>query len=462
MQVAQMPAVPRGPSWVRAFLGLLGIGRETVVAAPAARPGVKVAVVPVVPTGISGALLQARAALSGAGESASSVWNLANDNRLARYVMLIVIFTVGLGVIVYTVEHVVAPSGTSAEGEAIQITTLERGLWWSIVTMTTVGYGDLVPKTTPGRIIGFLTMLSGMALTSLVTAAFSSLLVAQQLQAASGHEAITDSDHTIIAGWNDRTEAVIGGLIASTAGGKPVIVLVNLLDAEKLSELKYKYRRINLRFVRGDATSEQALERAGAHKAANCIVMADTQQAPGGEDLRSTVVVLTVDKMNADIKITAELMLSENEADIRRVGVDDIVLAGQDTGFFVSAGALSPGLGNAAREMLKASGGAEIRRIEFPRTMRGLSYEEVFSLYREQNVLIVGVISERINVSLDDLLGSGTGWVTGLIKRLMAEASQEILGQDQDKIQILWDPGDDYTIGTTDAALVIAQPLTVT
>jgi voltage-gated potassium channel len=458
MQVAQTPAVPSGPSWVRAFLGLFGFGRDAVEEPATA----KAPATPAVPTGIAATVAQVRKTLADIGDGTTSVWNLANDNRLARYVMMIVIFTVGLGVLVYTVEHWVAPTGTSAEGEAIQITSLERGLWWSIVTMTTVGYGDLVPKTTPGRVIGFLTMLSGMALTSLVTAAFSSLLVAQQLQAASGLEAITDSGHTIIAGWNDRAEAVIGGLIASTPGGKPNIVLVNLLDAEKLSELKYKYRKINLRFVRGDATSEQAMERAGAEKAANCIVMADTQQAPGGEDLRSTVVVLTVDKMNPDIKITAELMLSENEADIRRVGVDDIVLAGQDAGFFMSAGALSPGLGNAAREMLKASGEAEIRRIDFPRNMRGLSYQEVFDLYRQQDVLLVGVISERINVSLDDLMGSGTGWVTGLIKRLMAEASQEILGQDQEKIQILWDPGDDYTIGSTDAALVITQPLTVT
>ena len=458
MQVAQTPAVPTGPSWVRAFLGLFGFGREAVEE-PAKAKG---PATPAVPTGIAATVAQVQKTLADVGEGVTSVWNLANDNRLARYVMMIVIFTVGLGSLVYTVEHWVAPTGTSAEGEAIQITSLEKGLWWSIVTMTTVGYGDLVPKTTPGRIIGFLTMLSGMALTSLVTAAFSSLLVAQQLQAASGLEAITDSGHTIIAGWNDRAEAVIGGLIASTPGGKPNIVLVNLLDAEKLSELKYKYRKINLRFVRGDATSEQAMERAGAQKAGSCIVMADTQQAPGGEDLRSTVVVLTVDKMNPDIKITAELMLSENEADIRRVGVDDIVLAGQDAGFFMSAGALSPGLGNAAREMLKASGEAEIRRIDFPRNMRGLSYQEVFNLYRQQDVLLVGVISERINVSLDDLMGSGTGWVTGLIKRLMAEASQEILGQDQEKIQILWDPGDDYTIGSTDAALVITQPLTVT
>jgi Trk K+ transport system NAD-binding subunit len=305
-------------------------------------------------------------------------------------------------------------------------------------------------------------MLSGMGLTSLVTAAFSSLLVAQALAAGSGLEAITSVGHTLITGWNDRVEAVIQGLIASTPGGKPDIVLVNLLDQEKLAELKYKYRRINLRFVRGDSTSEQVLERAGVAKATGCIVMADTLVAPGGEDLRSTVIVLTANKMNSDLKITAELMMSENEADIRRVGVNDIVLAGQDAGFFMSAGALAPGLGNAAREMLRASGEAELRRIDFPRNLRGLTYLEVFQAYRQQNILFVGLISERINVSLDDLMGPGTGWVSGLIRRLMAEASSEILGQDQEKIQVLWDPGDEYIIGTTDAALVITQPLTVT
>ena len=458
MRVAQSPPLTQGPSWVRGFLGLFGLGK-TAADAPADE---KKPAAPPVPGVVARTVQQSRETLSGIGESVASVWNLANDNRLARYVMMIVLFTVGLGVLVYYIEHWAAPTGTSLEGEAIQITNLERGLWWSIVTMTTVGYGDLVPKTTPGRIIGFLTMLSGMGLTSLVTAAFSSLLVAQALAASSGLEAITSVGHTLITGWNDRVEAVIQGLIASTPGGKPEIVLVNLLDQEKLAELKYKYRRINLRFVRGDSTSEQALERAGVAKASNCIVMADTLVAPGGEDLRSTVIVLTASKMNSDLKITAELMISDNEADIRRVGVDDIVLAGQDAGFFMSAGALAPGLGNAAREMLRASGEAELRRIDFPRNLRGLTYQEVFQAYRQQNILLVGLISERINVSLDDLMGAGTGWVTGLIRRLMAEASSEILGQDQEKIQVLWDPGDEYIIGSTDAALIIAQPLTVT
>lgn len=47
------------------------------------------------------------------------------------------------------------------------------GFWWAWVTMTTVGYGDLVPTTLEGRIVGMLLILVGIAIFSLLTASFS-------------------------------------------------------------------------------------------------------------------------------------------------------------------------------------------------------------------------------------------------------------------------------------------------
>ncbi len=47
------------------------------------------------------------------------------------------------------------------------------GFWWAWVTMTTVGYGDLVPTTLEGRLVGMLLILVGVALFSLLTASFS-------------------------------------------------------------------------------------------------------------------------------------------------------------------------------------------------------------------------------------------------------------------------------------------------
>lgn len=45
-----------------------------------------------------------------------------------------------------------------------KIHNLWDGLWWSVVTMTTVGYGDLVPLTFGGRIVGFILVLAGSAM----------------------------------------------------------------------------------------------------------------------------------------------------------------------------------------------------------------------------------------------------------------------------------------------------------
>ena len=51
------------------------------------------------------------------------------------------------------------------------------GLWWAIQTVTTVGYGDLVPASTTGRFVAALVMVVGIAFLTVITAAISSVFV---------------------------------------------------------------------------------------------------------------------------------------------------------------------------------------------------------------------------------------------------------------------------------------------
>ena len=54
--------------------------------------------------------------------------------------------------------------------------SLGEALWWSLQTVTTVGYGDIVPESTRGQIIGGVVMLLGIATSAVLTALITSAL----------------------------------------------------------------------------------------------------------------------------------------------------------------------------------------------------------------------------------------------------------------------------------------------
>ena len=58
--------------------------------------------------------------------------------------------------------------------------SLWDGIWWAVVTVTTVGYGDIYPKTVQGRLIGMVLMFVGIGFLSLLTAAVASRFVKQE------------------------------------------------------------------------------------------------------------------------------------------------------------------------------------------------------------------------------------------------------------------------------------------
>jgi voltage-gated potassium channel len=65
--------------------------------------------------------------------------------------------------------------------------TFGKALWWSVQTVTTVGYGDVTPQTTEGRVIGSLLMVTAVAFISVLTAAIAAGFI-HRAQIRRGHE----------------------------------------------------------------------------------------------------------------------------------------------------------------------------------------------------------------------------------------------------------------------------------
>jgi voltage-gated potassium channel len=86
-----------------------------------------------------------------------------------RAAVVITVFTTILTVIGGVAAWIVDDSFSS----------LGDGLWWAVQTLTTVGYGDVVPEGTAGRLIATVVMLNGIALLTVITAAVTALLIEQ-------------------------------------------------------------------------------------------------------------------------------------------------------------------------------------------------------------------------------------------------------------------------------------------
>lgn len=91
--------------------------------------------------------------------------------KVSAYVAGTAVMALGLGAL--------AVLDAEQDASDANITTIGDALWWSATTVTTVGYGDLYPVTTTGRLVAVALMLVGIACIGAITAGVAAWLVAQ-------------------------------------------------------------------------------------------------------------------------------------------------------------------------------------------------------------------------------------------------------------------------------------------
>jgi voltage-gated potassium channel len=86
------------------------------------------------------------------------------------------------------------------------------GLWWSVQTVTTVGYGDHVPATVAGKLVAALVMLVGIGFLTVITAAITSTFVSRSRreQAPSDADAALAEQFRQLDSRLERIEAALG------------------------------------------------------------------------------------------------------------------------------------------------------------------------------------------------------------------------------------------------------------
>jgi polar amino acid transport system substrate-binding protein len=105
------------------------------------------------------------------------IWDVVTSPRLLYAALWLLLFLVVCAHIIWLTER-----GRTDTFDDNWLRGVAQAMWWTIVTMTTVGYGDFVPRNPLSRLLGILIIVTGIVLFGMAVGIFSSALTVEQLQ----------------------------------------------------------------------------------------------------------------------------------------------------------------------------------------------------------------------------------------------------------------------------------------
>jgi voltage-gated potassium channel len=372
---------------------------------------------------------------------------LFRKNQIAQLAVAILLTINVAALLMFVAEH---------QRNGGQFSSFGDSLWWSIVTIATVGYGDKVPITPAGRIVGSVTIISGLILISLFTATISSVFVARKIKESKGLQDIDFTDHILICGWNPHVEEILSIFNRYGSKASPMnIVLVNEAQAELMEVVCESVSNLDVRFVHGDCAREPVLNRAKVKSAHAALIVPDTiNQTQTPSDEKTLLSLLTMKSLNPSLKVYVHIVNRENVAHIKRANADEVIVSDQFVGFFLANHILHPGLSELATDILEYGRGSDMHRVQIPSEFVGRKFEDLLLHFkRVNNWTLIGVVREEETVSLKDILSHDTSGIDAFIERKFKEAGinvSERLGMHVDV-----NPPSDYEIHEKDFAVII-------
>lgn len=254
-------------------------------------------------------------------------------------------------------------------------------LYFAIVTVTTLGYGDIVPITpearaivafgiTPLRVVVWLVFLSTAY--ELVLRRSIERIEMQKLKRSL-------NNHVIICGFGVKGRSAVRELLERGTPVDQIIVIDR--DQKNLEEAG----RLGVTFILGNAASEQILLDAAVEKAAEAIVVPNNDEA-------CVLVCLTIKDLAPNIHIRAAAREDENVKLIRRSGANTVIAPSVSGGRLLASATHAPFSTDLLEELFEHGRGADILDVPVHAADLGKKPSELASL---DGKLVLGVHTEN-------------------------------------------------------------------
>lgn len=292
--------------------------------------------------------------------------------ELFTLLFLLLFIMISSGIAIYVFE----------ENENPGINSLFDALYWSLVTISTVGYGDISPVTDEGKVVSMLIIVSGLAMISFVTSvivtAFSEKL--GELKESRMIEMVNKSDEfLIICGFGQMATMFLRQ--NEKIGHKYVIIDKEIQRVEEA-------RKEGYHAIHDDASRYEVISKFNI-KYANITVLCLT-----ASDIENIYIALNVKSLSPRIRVIARAIDESMKKKYELAGVDYVLHSGSIANLMVQTAVFQPILYNGIHALLAGEDVAHIDEIRVT-LQSGLVDRKVQEVgFRESKLLLIGIQRE--------------------------------------------------------------------
>lgn len=201
-----------------------------------------------------------------------------------------------------------------AQEDGGEIVTFFDGLYWSLITLTTVGYGDITPQTTEGRVITMILVICGVAvmafITSIIVASFNEKMEELRENSVFAELEKKKSKHTILCGYG-RMGSVVADYLKEEK--KQFVIIEN----EPINVARAK--RAGHLVIEGSAENSDLLKTAGIEEHAEMILCLT------GDDVVNVYITLTARYLSPNIDIISRANQKDSVKKLQQAGANHTV-----------------------------------------------------------------------------------------------------------------------------------------
>lgn len=262
------------------------------------------------------------------------------------------------------------------------------GLWYTIVTIATVGYGDFFPKSAGGRfLVGWPIMVFGIGLLGYALSLVAAALVTSKTKEIKGMSSFSFSHHLVLfnfAGLAKVEQVLVELSLDPSVGKNTPVVLVD----ERLEELPVELQRRGVHYVRGNPARDETLQRAGIDRARHAVVLTRDTADPAGSDNLNVAIALAIEGRCRTVNTVVECLDPASEELLRKAGCDRIVCSSRFGAHFISQELLNPGVQEVLADLLSAGEGQQLYLLP---VTEAATFAELSSRCKRAGHLAIGI-----------------------------------------------------------------------